>query len=132
MKLIDYFDKYVELGLKPIAIYPNQKCPMSNEWNINWSVKRWRPYFYTNDCNIGILLGDIVDVEGGNAISMLGRVIEQFADGEVAWAAHLLLQVGLGGDDRRENDGVVHRADHCSAGLARDLARLERDLVGAE
>ena len=80
MKLIDYFDKYVELGLKPIAIYPNQKCPMSNEWNINWSVKRWRPYFYTNDCNIGILLGDIVDVEGDSEEA--NDLIERMIDGQ--------------------------------------------------
>lgn len=78
MNLINYFDKYVELGLKPIAIYQNQKCPIGSGWNENWSIDKWRPFFHSNDLNMGILLGDIVDVEGDSeeANDILERMID--------------------------------------------------------
>lgn len=63
--LVDFFDAYVLCGLQPIAIYKGDKCPIGKAWNENWSVQRWRPMFeQTNDLNMGILLGNIVDVEG--------------------------------------------------------------------
>ena len=78
MDLIRYFDKYVEIGLKPIPIYKFQKCPVSDGWNKDWSIDRWRPYFNTNELNIGILLGDIIDVEGDSdeANDLLERMID--------------------------------------------------------
>ena len=63
--LVGFFDEYVQCGLQPIAIYKGDKCPIGKLWNQNWSVQRWRPMFeQTNDLNMGILLGNIVDVEG--------------------------------------------------------------------
>jgi len=78
MSLIRFFDKYVELGLKPIAIYQNEKCPVKAGWNKDWSIDKWRPYFHTNDYNMGILLGDIIDVEGDSeeANYLLERMID--------------------------------------------------------
>jgi hypothetical protein len=61
---LDYFDLYVEMGLRPIAVYKNSKCPIGDNWNNNWSIERWRPFFYSEDVNFGVLLGDIIDVEG--------------------------------------------------------------------
>ena len=76
--MIRFFDKYVELGLKPIPIYYNSKTPVASKWNENWSVKRWRPYFEESEYNIGILLGDIIDVEGDSeeANDLLERMID--------------------------------------------------------
>jgi hypothetical protein len=78
MKLLKFFDKYVELGLKPIAVYKDSKKPVCQGWNEDWSSDRWRDYFKTNDYNMGILLGDIVDVEGDTeeANDLLQRMID--------------------------------------------------------
>jgi hypothetical protein len=62
--LLKYFDGYVRMGLKPIALHPLSKKPVLNGWNKNWSVNKWRHFFETDTYNMGILLGDIVDVEG--------------------------------------------------------------------
>lgn len=66
--MLRYFDGYVKIGFKPIAIYKNTKCPIGKKWNKNWSASYWRSFFEdSNDFNLGILLGDIVDVEGDTA-----------------------------------------------------------------
>lgn len=64
MKFIDFFDSYVEMGLKPIPISRYSKRPICKDWHSNWSALRWRSYFHQDKFNMGILLGDIVDVEG--------------------------------------------------------------------
>ena len=78
MRLLKFFDKYVQLGLQPIAIYKNSKQPCGMHWNKNWSVEKWRPYFLQNNYNMGILLGDVVDVEGDSeeANDLLERMID--------------------------------------------------------
>lgn len=80
MKLIQYFDGYVKIGFKPIAIHLNSKCPISSNWNKDWSVERWRSCFLTEEYNMGILLGEIVDVEGDSeqANDLLERMIDGF------------------------------------------------------
>lgn len=76
--MIQFFDKYVELGLKPIPIYKKTKTPIESAWNKNWSVERWRHLFTSGDYNMGILLGDIVDVEADSeeANDLLERIID--------------------------------------------------------
>lgn len=65
MLMLNYFDKYVRWGLKPIAVYRQTKCPIGKSWNENWSPEKWRHYFEQDDkFNMGIVLGDIIDVEG--------------------------------------------------------------------
>lgn len=78
MKLLAYFDKYVELGLKPIPVYKDSKKPISHGWNESWSPERWRNCFLKDEYNMGILLGDIVDVEGDTeeANDLLVRMID--------------------------------------------------------
>lgn len=61
---VKYFDLYVKLGLEPIALYKNSKIPISKKWNEKWSIQKWRPYFEMDDYNMGILLGEVVDIEG--------------------------------------------------------------------
>lgn len=58
-----YFDAYVCAGFRPIALNPYTKKPIENNWNKNWSAIRWRKYFENENCNIGILLGNVIDVE---------------------------------------------------------------------
>lgn len=76
--MIKFFDKYVDLGLKPIPIYKKTKTPIESAWNKNWSVERWRHRFSTGEHNMGILLGDIVDVEADSedANDLLERIID--------------------------------------------------------
>jgi hypothetical protein len=63
---LKYFDLYVTAGLKPIAVYKETKQPVGYNWNRNWNPEKWREYFQDdNDLySMGILLGNIVDVEG--------------------------------------------------------------------
>lgn len=60
-----WFELYVQAGLQPIAVYLGKKTPVGLNWNSNWHVEKWRPYFDNDNAyDMGILLGDIVDVEG--------------------------------------------------------------------
>ena len=63
--MLKYFDGYVNCGFKPIAMFLKTKKPVSERWIENWSVDKWRNYFAGEEqkYNMGILLGDIVDVE---------------------------------------------------------------------
>lgn len=76
--LLQYFDKYVSAGLRPIAVHKDSKRPVGEAWNLNWTVERWRPHFESGQYNMGILLGDIVDVEGDTeeANDLLERMID--------------------------------------------------------
>ena len=76
--LNNFFDLYVQLGLKPIAIFKDSKCPIGINWNKNWSIEKWKPYFNSTDYNMGILLGDIIDVEADTeeANDLLLRMID--------------------------------------------------------
>lgn len=78
MKHLDYFDGYVLRGLKPIAVYKNSKQPVGTGWNQDWSIEKWRPFFETDQYNMGIILGDIIDVEGDSpdACDRLERMID--------------------------------------------------------
>ena len=62
-----WFELYVQAGLQPIAVYLGKKAPVGLNWNRNWNAEKWRPYFDNDNDNaydMGILLGNIVDVEG--------------------------------------------------------------------
>lgn len=65
---------------KPIAIYPNSKIPIGKGWNI-WSYEKNKNFIkqYKN-CNIGLLLGEILDVEGDtpNANKILFEMIKDY------------------------------------------------------
>lgn len=77
--MLKYFDGYVNCGFKPIAMYLGTKKPVSEKWNDNWSASKWRGYFATEEqkYNMGILLGDVVDVEADNeeANEFLNRLV---------------------------------------------------------
>jgi hypothetical protein len=62
--MLSHFDYYTKMGLKPIPLYPNTKKPIEFRWNTNWEEKHIRNFFATKNVNMGLLLGDIIDVEG--------------------------------------------------------------------
>jgi hypothetical protein len=65
MRLVDYFDAYVQAGLKVIPLYARTKIPVGKNWNDGWNQDwcRWSFKKYP-ESNMGLLLGDIVDIEG--------------------------------------------------------------------
>lgn len=65
MRLIDYFDAYAKAGLRVIPLFPKSKVPMWDGWNLNWEEDRCRQACVKYPfANLGLLLGEIVDVEG--------------------------------------------------------------------
>lgn len=65
MDVVHLFDSYVRCGLKPLPLIPGTKIPLVKDWQIDWSVDKYRNFFIvTPNVNMGILLGDIIDVEG--------------------------------------------------------------------
>lgn len=65
MNKLEYFDRYVEAGMKVIPLHAHTKVPVGSKWNVGWNKDRCRKYIAdSDDCNLGILLGEIVDVEG--------------------------------------------------------------------
>lgn len=61
----DFVEAYVNIGLFPIPCYHASKRPMNVGWNDGWSVENCLAAFRQfPGANVGILLGDIVDVEG--------------------------------------------------------------------
>ena len=65
MDILDLFDSYVKCGLKPLPLHTGTKIPVLKDWQQDWSVQKYRHFFAENSrLNIGILLGDIIDVEG--------------------------------------------------------------------
>ncbi len=63
--ILDHFDILTDQGLKVIPLRENSKIPMCKGWTENWSKFQSRQVLQKFPlANIGILLGDIVDVEG--------------------------------------------------------------------
>lgn len=70
MEIVDLFDSYVKCGLKPLPLHPGTKIPVLKDWQNDWSVHKYRHFFAENPrLNIGILLGNIIDVEGDSQIA---------------------------------------------------------------
>lgn len=68
MRLTNLVNDYIEKGLRPIPIYLRSKLPIGNNWNKRWSAYAARLSFKRLDeCNIGTLLGNVIDVEGDTA-----------------------------------------------------------------
>lgn len=114
MKLINFFDKYVSLQLKPIAVFKGSKRPICQGWNEDWSAERWRGYFRDEEYNIGILLGDVVDVEGDTeeANDLLERMIDGVSCPRFrsSRSVHYLFKNPLPELTRKVFDGIEFRA----------------------
>ena len=62
--ILGYFDFLVEKGLKAIPLRPLSKVPACRAWT-EWNYASCRNVFQASpDSNIGLLLGDVLDVEG--------------------------------------------------------------------
>ena len=59
-----YFELYTKQGMEIIPVYKNSKTPIGKKWNQNYDFSKNKDYIEINDCNIGCLLGDVIDVEG--------------------------------------------------------------------
>lgn len=63
--VVQHFDALVDRGLKPIPLRPNSKIPLYKGWQKSWNRIKYRGRLKrTPDANLGLLLGDVVDVEG--------------------------------------------------------------------
>jgi len=66
--ITDFVEAYICQGLKPIPLHHCSKRPIGVGWNKDWSPEQCRLGFDENPgANIGILLGDVIDVEGDDA-----------------------------------------------------------------
>ena len=63
--LLEHFDALTKFGIQVIPIRENSKVPRLKQWQKNWNMRRSRrvlqQYPYSN---IGVLLGNIIDIEG--------------------------------------------------------------------
>ena len=65
--LIEHFDHLTEHGLKVIPLRQNSKIPLTKGWQKEWNFAKSRNRLQVfPEANIGLLLGDIIDVEGDN------------------------------------------------------------------
>lgn len=80
-RIIDFFDRYTrEFGWRVIPVYPSSKIPVGLGWNSTYNVERSRSYVhYHPNTNIGLLLGDVIDVEGDTPEA--NRLLESLLDG---------------------------------------------------
>jgi hypothetical protein len=64
------FKHYVSLGYRPILLQHKSKKPLFRNWNGNYNKKKYLEILQSkSDYNIGLLLGDVIDVEGDNLIA---------------------------------------------------------------
>ena len=62
------FDRLESAGLRGIPLRPGSKVPAGRDWSGSWSPAAVRSTLLESpDCNLGLLLGDVVDVEGDSA-----------------------------------------------------------------
>jgi len=67
MEIQAAFKKYVSLGYRPILLQPKSKKPIFKNWNVNYTQRKyWNILQHDANFNIGLLLGDVIDIEGDN------------------------------------------------------------------
>jgi hypothetical protein len=63
--ILNHFDALTDKGLKVIPLRENSKAPLCKGWTIGWDREKTREKLKQfPESNIGLLLGEIVDVEG--------------------------------------------------------------------
>jgi hypothetical protein len=81
-KILEYFDALVSHGLQVIPIKANAKSPLCKGWNSkSWDSEKTRnKLLHFPDSNIGVLLGNIIDVEGDSpsANELLNKIIGKY------------------------------------------------------
>jgi hypothetical protein len=80
MSMLEEFDRLVEYGFRVIPLRRYTKIPVCRNWNTNWDFALNRSIVSrSNQCNIGVLLGKIIDVEGDN-IEANEKIIDLIGD----------------------------------------------------
>lgn len=80
MTNLEYFDAYVRSGLRVIPLRPFSKIPIGKGWQDNWDRDQCRSIVQRSlEVNIGLLLGDVVDVEGDTPEA--NRLLERMTAG---------------------------------------------------
>lgn len=65
MNILAWYDLYISHGFQIIPLHPSTKVPLFRKWNKEWNSDYMRYIFSQNpNCNMGFLLGDIIDIEG--------------------------------------------------------------------
>lgn len=64
--ILKHFDYYTEkLGWRVVPLFPNTKKPYFKHWNLYYNQKKTREFLERRpSSNIGLLLGDVIDIEG--------------------------------------------------------------------
>lgn len=63
--MVYHFDHLTEHGLKVIPLRENSKVPIGKGWQRDWNLEKSRERLRRfPEANLGLLLGDIIDVEG--------------------------------------------------------------------
>ena len=81
LSVAEHFDLLIDQGLKVIPLKVNSKAPMCRNWQKNWCISKSREKLQEHpDANIGLLLGDVIDVEGDseNANAFLNDLIGSY------------------------------------------------------
>lgn len=81
MNILNNFDELVSIGLKIIPLRENTKIPICKKWNQKWNKNINRKILKKfPNCNLGLLLGEIIDVEGDSeeANNTLLRIIGEY------------------------------------------------------
>ncbi len=79
--VLDHFDFLTSKGLKAIPLFRGTKKPMYRGWNVRWDRHFCRSILLKNpNCNLGLLLGDVIDVEGDteSANKLLANLIGDY------------------------------------------------------
>jgi hypothetical protein len=79
-KTLNFFDYYTDLGWEIIPIKPNSKRPFFPGWNNEYDPISSRKYIENNVCNLGLLLGKIVDIEAdtSHANNLLNNLVKDY------------------------------------------------------
>ena len=80
-QIIESFEALIETGIPVIPLSPGTKVPVLKRWNGYYNQNSCRKILVANPhCNIGILLGKIVDVEGDtpSANTMINEIIGDY------------------------------------------------------
>lgn len=81
MNILNNFDQLTNIGLKIIPLREDTKIPVCKKWNHKWNKNINREILKKfPNCNLGLLLGEIVDVEGDSeeANKTLLRIIGDY------------------------------------------------------
>ena len=81
LTMIEHFDCLTEQGLKVIPLRQNSKVPIGKCWQKDWDLNKNRKRLQIfPDANIGLVLGEVIDVEGDSehANDLLSNLIGDY------------------------------------------------------